>query len=637
MPQRTDLYTILYSYARKTRSPEVSMETFISFLERYAKRVCGNKPEWIRWTEDTAAKVWADVNQLAEEDKLEVRNGAGESRVYVTRYYAEQVKEAYDNAEQRADVPFPDETYLKITLPKDQLRTVSVTGGLPAFLDEPQEAVLPVIKLKFPNDAEALILAPMIPLTLLEFALSKVKHYLLRQGNKDYVQHKMTQYFGGKEEYLRDMLERIMNRPGDCVGDIKDGRESSFYFWTYFGNLLKSDLNQKGELLADETGAVQAVYVLGVCSSYYKTAVERSRVRETAFKNFELELEKLPYYFSREAIARFKDSKGIPLLDQYGEEALDAYVKKRIAAPAVPNELPELLFITPPNSSPLLMKKAKVLPLCARLFTETRPLVLEALSRRWKKLVKDYLREPAMEDDGEFDKLIASYVAEFSPLLHTLLRDPRLCLIHEEVHASRGTIPDASRLFNKRDLLPLHSLLALKRREIISDIRLLMPFWYSVPLFYGLAAFFSGLGKKKPQPASAAEKPPESPRQGKTPGEDRSKELQESARKLQEKMIPKERSPDSYLQELSGRWNRLMNKRDRDNLVEDINSLLRDRLRRLLRLQKKSSISEDSLTEMAVSIINSSDGLRKIQEQKALTLYAKVYLLKLIAGGNVRA
>ena len=70
MPQKTDLYSVLFSYAKKNQSPRINMETFIFFLEKYSQRVCEDKPEWLIWAKETAPKVWLDVNRLAEEKKI---------------------------------------------------------------------------------------------------------------------------------------------------------------------------------------------------------------------------------------------------------------------------------------------------------------------------------------------------------------------------------------------------------------------------------------------------------------------------------------------------------------------------------------------------------------------------------------
>jgi hemolysin-activating ACP:hemolysin acyltransferase len=220
----------------------------------------------------------------------------------------------------------------------------------------------------------------MIPCTILETGLIKVRNYLLKHGNREYMQHKLAPQLIGKEDHLREIIDQVMTHPLNCITDIEDGREAAFYFWAYFCNQARRDLASKNELLADEYGALQAVYLIEVCNSFFKARAAKAKEVELAFKNFELELEKPPYYFSRETIAKFKDNKGVPLLGRYTQEGLEAYIKKRITEPPAPDELPELLYFRTGDGTNWLIKKSKLLPLCARLFAETRLLVIKSVS-----------------------------------------------------------------------------------------------------------------------------------------------------------------------------------------------------------------------------------------------------------------
>jgi hemolysin-activating ACP:hemolysin acyltransferase len=626
MAQDVDLYSILYPYSRKNGSPVIDVESFIGFLQKYAQRLCEEKPEWARWAVDTGPQVWRELNQLQENGKVTVTGTESGQQIFLNLYYAEQVKEAYKNPDNDADMPFPDEHFLDISIPSSQLKPLDVSVDLPAFLKEPQTTALPIIKLVFPdNRGEALALAPMIPFAILETSLIKVRNYLLKHGNREYIQHKLAPQLIGKEDHLRELMDQVMTRPLNCINDMKEGREAAFYFWAYFCNQVRRDLASKKELLADEYGTLQAVYLIEVCSSFFKARAAKAKEIELAFKNFELELEKPPYYFSREAIAKFKDNKGIPLLGRYTQEGLEAYIKKRISEPPTPDELPELLYFRTGDGANWLVKKSKLLPLCARLFAETRPVVIKSISKRWKKLLLNFMREPAMEENREFENLVLRYVEEYAPVLTALLQDHRLYLVHEELQRNKG-VAESSKLFNKNELLPLRVLLLIKRKELLSDVKLLLPFWYTIPIISHIIAFFQNLGKKK-----------------RTQNEDESsessqienirKDLQNAARESEAHLVPDGHTLDSYLEELSQRWGNLLNKQAKDNLVEDVNALVRDKLRHMLHFQK--NVNRDTLDKMTGSIMDTSTGLRKISEQNYLFLYVKLYLVKLLAGKAV--
>ncbi|MDR0402692.1 MAG: hypothetical protein LBH35_03785 [Treponema sp.] len=629
MARAVDFYSVLYSYARKNESPAVDVESFIASLQKYAQRVCEEKPEWAEWAVDTAPRMWREITQLQENGKVTVISKEDGQQIFLDLYYAEQVKEAYRSPDNDADIPFPDEQFLNITIPQNQLKPLDVASGLPVFLKEPQKTALPIIKLIFPdNCGEALALASMIPLVVLESGLIKVRNYLLKHGNREYIQHKLAPLLTGKEDHLRECMDRIMINPANCISDMQDGGETTAYFWACFCNQVRHDLTSKNELLPDERGTLQAIFLIEICSSFFKAKAARAKEIELAFKNFELELEKPPYCFSGEAIAKFRDNKGFPLLGRYTQEGLDVYIKKRISEAPSPEELPELFYFRTGDGVNWLVKKSRLLPLCARLFAETRPVVIKAISKRWKKLLVNFACEPAMEEDREFESLVLRYTEECAPLLVTLLRDSRLYLVYEELQRGGKEFSGLSKLFNKNELLPLRALLLIKRKELLSDVKLLLPFWYTIPIISHIIAFFQNLRKKKKKREKSEDEYSAPLRT-----EDIRTELHNAARESEARLVPNGFTLDTYLEELSRRWGNLLNKQAKDNLVEDVNALVRDKLRRLLHFQK--IVNRDTIDEMTESIMNDSPGLHKISEQNYLFLYVKLYIVKLLAGKAV--
>jgi hypothetical protein len=198
------------------------------------------------------------------------------------------------------------------------------------------------------------------------------------------------------------------------------------------------------------------------------------------------------------------------------------------------------------------------------------------------------------------------------------------------MQSSEKGIPESSRLFHKNELLPLRILLLLKRKQLISDIKILMPFWYSIPIISGIIAFFKNLGRKKKRTHDEDEESIE-----KKEAEDPLKELRNNAAEAAKKLIPAGKSMDAYLDELASRWGLILNKQAKANLIEDVNTLVRDKLRQLLRLQKNAAVSAETLDKLTNSIMDSSQGLLKITEQNILFQYVKLYLIKLLLNRTV--
>jgi hypothetical protein len=77
------------SFAKKNRSPTIDIDPFISFIERYAVHYAPEMPEWTRWAKDTSIKVWEDLTRLIAEEKCQILNHDGVSRIYMLQFFTD--------------------------------------------------------------------------------------------------------------------------------------------------------------------------------------------------------------------------------------------------------------------------------------------------------------------------------------------------------------------------------------------------------------------------------------------------------------------------------------------------------------------------------------------------------------------
>ena len=125
---------------------------------------------------------------------------------------------------------------------------------------------------------------------------------------------------------------------------------------------------------------------------------------------------------------------------------------------------------------------------------------------QWKRLLEDFRASAAMEDDEAFLAELVAQVEARYPLLDALIRDRLLPLVRDEA-AARGELPpDVERLFYKDDLIPLDELLDLSRKSLLVDAKMLLPFWYSVPILAGIARLLQRLSKGREDKAAARAK-----------------------------------------------------------------------------------------------------------------------------------
>lgn len=640
MSQAADLYALIRFYATRTRAPSFTVEAFLAFLEKYAKRYAAERPDLAPWAQDAARKVWAELPSLSESGRCPLVNDERGTVVSVPQFYVDVIQQAYRTAEDAPELPFPDETSLKVVVPPAQLRTVGLDVDFTAYLGSPQGGPLPVIKLIFPEGAgSALILSGMIPKKLLELSLLKIRHYLRSHNNKDYVQHKLTPAFQGKESQLKDALNQLMVRPFDSMSDLEKAGDFSFPFWAYFSSLVRGDIRKKNDKLPEDNAALQAVYVVEVFNNYYKGRAQKAKESETALRNLDVQLDKSPFYYTIDDIVRFVDTKGIPLLGQYDKETLEDFIKTRTTAGDL-NKLPDLLIVRGLGGERWYVKKAMILNLCVKLIGEARPKIKNALSQRWFKLMGSFRSEPSMESDEAFDRELSNLTASMAPVLAAVLREKTLYLAHEELEGTEAGVPEAGRLFFKGALAPMSELFLLARKDLLVDVRMLLPFWYTIPVISDIIAFFKRLGDKKKTKkkaagsrASARQEDAEEAGAEESRGPDVSKarraELKQAARKAEKQLVPEGYTLDAYLKELEDRWNRILSEGAKRDLTEDVEALVRDYLRRISRTIRAANFTPERIAELADSLAE-TPALLKLPARESLRLYIQLYMVKLV-------
>jgi hypothetical protein len=467
----------------------------------------------------------------------------------------------------------------------------------------------------------------MLPKTIMEACLLKVRFYLGSHDNKEYALRKLTPQLQGKESYLRDMLNNIIVRPTDCLRAIEEGGDFSYLFWGYFCILVKNDIKKKKEHLNEDVAAVQAVCFLEAFNSYYKAQAGKRREKELALRELELHLEKPPFLYTIDQILKFTSSKGVLLLGQYTKENLDEWLKKTTSE-SDGKGLPNLLIVSGLRNEHWYVSKGKLLLLCTRLLAEARGIVKDSISKRWIKLLREYRREPAMDNDKDFEDLLHRYTERFHPTLTAVLEDPKLQLVYDELEKTQD-IPVSARIFIKGNMISYSDLLLIRRKDLLADLRLLLPFWYSIPAISSLIAFFKSLLKKKRRKTDGWDSAGEE-EQEPVSEKGEAKELHSAARAVEAVLVPPQYTLETYLAELENRWIRLINKKARTDLVEDVKSLTRDNLRQALRVMKHFKVTRETLSALASNIVNQTPSLRELSGKESLLLYVELYLIKLM-------
>jgi hypothetical protein len=625
MAQVTDLYSILRSYANKNNSPYIEIEPFLESLANYAAKKAQEQPEWIKWTSDIQVKFWSEMGPLAESEKCVLLTDTAEGRIYMPYFCQDQLREIYKNSENLADRPFPGEESIRINIPEHSLQCVSAENDMAVFFEQRdgEKTNQTIVKITFPDPyGSALVPSPLIPKRLMEIAFLKIRYFLRSHGNREFVLHKLGPQLQGREKYLREILDKLMIRPYDCLRDMEDLGDFSYLFWTYFCSLVKTDISKKKELLDEDLAVIQSVYIIESCNGIYRGRAIKKRELEIAIRNLELRMEKPPYYYTLDDIIKFTTEKGIPLLGMYTRKQLEEHIEQKTTE-GENHMLPEWFMLQGPQGERWYIKKIKYLGLCTKLLTEARAPVKKAITRRWMKLIRDFRGEGAMENTADFDRLLKTYTEQTSPVLTAMLNDEKLLWAYEEQDNNLG-IPAASRIIKSGKLLPMNELYILRRQDILTDAKMLLPVWYSIPVLSAIIAFFKNLGKRKKQAVAA-----DTSGLFETAGNDM-RALQSAARLISATLVPPGQTLNSWMEDLESRWSRILNKQARENLITDVRTLVRDNLRYEIKVHKTKKLSEKRLNDIAGHLISRTSALHSLGNQDALKLYIELYMVKLL-------
>jgi hypothetical protein len=632
------MYFLLRNYAERIKSPYISIGEFVNFTEK--------NPGMVEGCVDAKDLFWDEVPALTQSGHCVLVTDPKESGVFITSYFRERIAEVYKDIDKTPESPFPDAVSLKMKIPpncvhsinlntdmgiffgvkKDDGETAGPTVGRLGHLPDPQE----IIKIHFPDKCGTTLMpASLIPRRLMEIALSKVGHYLRNRNNKEYMMNKLISLMHDTEQGVRDFFDKIMMNPSDCLEEMERATEFPYLFWTYFCPLVKNDMGRKKDLFPEDIAILQAVRVIEVGSGFYRSIAAKKRDLEAAFKILEACMDNPPHRYTMEEISGFTNEKGVYLLKIYSYEELQAYVKKA-AGESKNGLLPEWLTMRASDGRRCFVKKPYYFPICIGMISEVRPQIKRIITDRWTSMIKDFSDEAAMESEVEFNKLLEKQTRIINPILWEMLGEPKLRLLYGELERE-GPVPKYSRIVKDNVLIPYSSLYSLKRKELLTDVRLAVPFWYSIPIIAAIMAFFMKPGKKK---GGVTQRNTPNIAGGPSPVYEKvNAELQGIISSIEEAIVPNNKTPDEYLADLEKRWSGLLEKKDRQDLLSGVQALVRDNMRQDIKTRKqKKNLNRDKLREMSSLLVSGNPVLQKLRDRESLRLYIELYILKLMSG-----
>ncbi len=633
----TDIAILLKFFASKQNSALVNYYEFVEYLKRYAQYHLESQPELEKFYNNTTEILREELLKLTDSNQVFIISPTSESKtIVVISFLVDKYAARYKEMEASGgSAPFPVVRDLPQKIPGDKILVFhSCTDLLVSLFDNQELSDRTLYGVTFPNELPTILFPSSVPVSLLlTLALKKIRLMLNKEEFHDYFLKKLKISNPGRELSVENSFKQFIDSPENSLEAMKTANDS-FYFWSQLCFYIRQDYEKVTDYTSEDIAILQSVHIIEVASNYYRNKSQQEYQRSVALKNLSQLLTKPPYYFTYTDITRFTDSRGIPLLGQYTQDDLNEYLEE-ITTNAKDGELPEVLTFKVEPEQRFYISKKRVVSLVLRLCSDAHDTIRHDVTQEWFQALKNFDTLPEMTDQQAFEKRLGEILKATSPILYALLGASFLSIVNNETQES--DIPGAARLnlFHHGELLPYSDLLMLSRQELLTDARILLPFWYTIPIFSFILGLFLRRSKKSNKKENKEKKsaPPYQQADDLMPVVDnktaRRLDFKRAATTLEKQLIPPNSSLDRELAAYLSQWNKLINRDIRDNLTEDVNSFIRDYMRRVLRTLPASHFTRERVHELAETLVK-TPGMQRIRDHDQLCMYVELYIIKLV-------
>ena len=286
-----------------------------------------------------------------------------------------------------------------------------------------------------------------------------------------------------------------------------------------------------------------------------------------------------------------------------------------------------------------------VVPVFLKMLTQCAEALGKLYLDEWTAALKEDRMPDQAKSDASFRRDVESRVTQAFPLLSALSNGGILFLASEEARLADDARRDLKNCFAVENILrPFDELLGLSRLQLLKNARMYLPFWMTVPVLSPILRIFrrmlagKGGGAKGDESADAAPAParpaakivapsvPEAP-VPKAQSRENLLRYQRSIRSLVSQYVPKGATIDATLSQLAEKWNPLFASAQKKNLVEDVNSLIRDFIRPIRRSFIVRPPDLQRIHALAVQL-SESQSLGKIKKRDHLLRYIELYMVR---------
>lgn len=632
MGTTSNLSSIIRYYAEKQNSPFIDFAEFCTWVKKYAEKHVEEQSELVKYLGDPSSTIVAELQGLEEKHLASLITGSKKTIVSVA-FLSVKFLQKYTDILMDETKPFLTEYDLPKKFPNSLIEKKKASDYIISNMSNQNVKSPYLYTLEFSHEIPPLIVPASLPInTLLEVSQKKIIRILKKEDYHDFLMKKLRGSNPTKEISIKHFYAKFIDPEYTTLYDFTDGDD--YYMWNQLCYLLRVEYEKDQDKTLEDINVLQAIQISEAHSSYIKQQNQLNKIREDALASLKDNLMKSPSYYSLNQILKFHDDKGRLLYGQFSEDDFKEFMQRETTE-AEENKLPELVFFKVDSGTKYYIYKSKVISLIIRLCNEAHMAIEEILTEKWYKSLLEYTKLPEMNDDAKYERTLEQLVEVNSPVLYGILNASFMSSLVYEKYNDEAL--ESFQLFSDDKLLPYSDLLMLKKEHVLAEAKVKLPFIFSLPIISWLIGLFKSKNKKKSKN--------ETPVVVKNPFEEelesnskkanltRGQALAEQAILISKEFVPEGSTIDRELNFLNKQWNKMILKEASMNLTEDVNSLIRDYTRRILRTATASSFTKERIENLAETLVKTPN-MQKIGEEKALKEYIQLYMIRLVSNSK---
>lgn len=578
----------------------------------------------------------ASLVKLQAEDKIKLErfSQTGEIvKVVCVRYFEEKLRKIYADMEENNSIPFPDPDAFGVPCPAALIQKIDVKTEFVRLLEGNLAVTRPILQLQFKEfDHPMLVFKDMLDYELIKFCVEKIQYFFKNENNYEYMASKLNTTLLNEQSGVALMLSMIVKKPAEAVESIRKTNTFTFKFWTVLASTIVKEFGARHATGAADFVFAQAAFLLGYYNVYCKGCFQKETAIEVCRTDLMKSLTKPPYLFTVAQIMEFKDSKENLLYKKVGRDMYESFIRELLADSG--ENPPQLMTVKNAHQQEVFILYKTVPLYLEENLKIIRQDMYETLRRKWINDLERCEWLPEMEDDQAFESLMKKYLIDHYADFYALLNYHLLKQIQK--YPGMGDKQKAIIMLYideiNHQILPLFRLFGINRRSLFSDARVMVAAWKSNKVLRFLVLFFKQLfmtgAARKAMKEDRKRKKNKSQKEFQKISDNGA--LNESVSLLKEHFLAPGMTVEAGLENLIDRWNPLIDAVAKRNLVEDVNSFIRDYVRKLKRSFITNPPNKERVENIAESLSN-TQAFDAIKEKEALRQYMALYIIKLLS------